>query len=423
MNKKLSLGWVICIIFLTITLTFLVTWQVSQTEFNKNLSTLKLSDDVAKKVTEIEGIIKAHYIEDLSEEKLEECASDGFVAALGDKYAQYYTKAEYEKSLIEANGKFSGIGLAIKIQTGGYITITDVYVGSPAEKAGIKIGDSITKIDGVDILTFKTDEINEKISGKEGDTFNFTTLRNGEEIDHSLIRTQFDMVYVQSEMLEGNIGYIRISSFNEKTPQQFKKSLKELTDSGAVAFIFDVRNNGGGTVDSIVGVLDPIIPEGVIVSSKDKSGKETILGRSDAEEINLPIVVLANSNTASAAELFCAAIRDYAKGEIVGMNTYGKGVMQETFVLSDGSAIKLTTAKYYGPKGENYDKVGIKPDYEITQTADEQLLIFGKDKGSDAQLQKARDVITAKTVNEVPDTVPEASTDISTDTVSAEVPA
>ena len=396
MNKKISLGWVICIVFLTITLTFLVTWQACEAELNKNLSTLKLSDDVAKKVTEIEGIINAHYIEDISEKDLADFASKGFANAIGDKYAEYYTAEELEKNLVESAGKFTGIGISIKMQDGGYVTVTDVYKNSPADEAGIKIGDSITKINGTDVLTLTTEEISKMTMGKEGEALNITVSNNGNETDLSLIRTQFDIIYITSEMLEDNIGYIRISSFNEKTPDQFKKALDNLISEGAVSLIFDVRNNGGGSVDSIVKTLDPLIPKGIIATAKGRSGKETVLGESDKNEINLPMVVLTNSNTASAAELFCAALKDYSKCETVGMTTFGKGVMQETYTLSDGSAIKLTTAKYYTPKGTNYDGVGIKPDYEVIQTADEQLLIFGKEKTEDTQLTKAIEVISAK---------------------------
>ena len=396
MNRKLSLGWVICLIFLTMALTFLATWQISENEFNKNLTTSKLTDSVAKKVTEVQNLINQHYIEDISEADLTDFAAKGLASSIGDKYAQYFTADEYQDRLIKNSGKFTGVGLAIKIQSGGYILITDVYENSPAEKAGIKIGDTISKIGGKDVTTLSTQEINELIAGKEGDVFNLTITKDGNETDYSLIRTQFDRVYVTSKMLDGAIGYIRISEFEDTTAQQFKAAYEELTLNGAKAFIFDLRNNGGGSASALCDCVDPLVGEGNIATVKYKDGSEKVMGVSDKTEMSLPSVVLVNSNTASAAELFTATLKDFGKAEIVGMNTFGKGVMQETFSLSDGSAIKLTTAKYYTPKGENYDGVGLKPDYEVTQSADEQLLIFAKTETDDLQLQKAIEVVSAK---------------------------
>ena len=395
MNRKISLGWVICAIFLTIALTFLVSWQVSQNEFNKNLTTSKLSDDVEKKVSEVEGIIKEHYIEDISESDLIDYAGSGLVYSIGDKYATYFTAEEFEKHLIENSGKFTGIGASIKNQDDG-ILVTDVYENSPAKEAGVKIGDLIIKLGGKEVSSLTTTEINDAVKGEDGETFDFTVKRENEKIDFSVVRSQFDRVYVISRMLDNKIGYIRITEFEETTPEQFNKAYDALIKDGAKAFVFDVRNNAGGTVTSICDVVDKLIPEGTIATAKFKDGTEKTLGTSNKEEMTLPSVILANSNTASAAELFCAALKDYNKAEIVGMNTFGKGVMQEYFRLSDGSAVKLTTAKYYTPKGENYDGVGIKPDYEVKQSENEQLLIFGKNEADDTQLQKAIEVISKK---------------------------
>lgn len=396
MNKKISLGWVVCVILLTITVTFLVTWQISEDQINKSLTSAKSSDSVLKKVSEIESLISQYSISDVKSEQIADFAAKGISTFLDDKYSAYYSAEEYKKNIIESSGKFTGIGISIKIKTGESITITDVYENSPAKEAGLSVGDAIIKVAGKNVSDMTSEEISSATLGELGETFDFVVLRDKKEIPFSIVRTQFERVYVSHRMLGDNIGYIRISQFEEKTPEQFKSAMDELIKNGAVAFIFDVRNNPGGELNSILSVLDPLLPEGVIATAVGKDGKSKTLGESDKNELEYPSAILVNSNTASAAELFCAAMKDYDKAEIVGNNTFGKGIMQETFVLSDGSAVKFTTAKYFSPKGTNYDGVGIAPDYTVDMTVEEQELVFAKSDEDDAQIQTAIDVILNK---------------------------
>ena len=252
------------------------------------------------------------------------------------------------------------------------------------------------------------------MGGEEGSTLDLVVRRDSQDDEVEIVRRNVEVPMVTWKQY-GDVGYVKIKEFHNNTPAQFNAAIKQLTSGGIKALIFDVRGNPGGTIDSVVDMLDTLLPEGNLVSATYHDGHTEVLGTSDAEEVNLPMVVLTNESTASAAELFAQAIKDYNKGRTVGTQTYGKGVMQTIYPLSDGGALSITVAKYNPPKSENFDGVGVKPDYAVQLTAEQQRNLYELDEQTDPQLRKALELAEAviKTggfdgLSEIPEGDPEA---------------
>ena len=318
------------------------------------------------KLKYITALINAYYYEDVDGEALGEGIYKGLMEGLNDPYSVYYTKEEYENLMIDTTGNYAGIGavLSKNIET-GQVTIINIYDGAPAGKAGLKAGDVIVSADGHRAESEELDTFVRRVRGEEGTKVLIEYERDGEKNVAEVTRAQVSVPSVKYEMLEGNVGYIYIAEFSGNTKEQFDEALKDLKAQGMEAVIFDLRYNGGGLVDSVTEILDEILPEGITVYMEDKNGERTDY-TSDAEHyLDLPIVVLTSENTASAAEIFAGAIRDFDYGILIGEKTYGKGIVQTTIPLTDGSAIKVTMASYYTPKGECIHKKGIKPDIEL----------------------------------------------------------
>ena len=244
------------------------------------------------------------------------------------------------------------------------------------------------------MLTEYTKAVN-ALKGDAGTTVKVTYRRAGEDTEVEITRRKITVPSVESEMLDDNIAYIKITDFTTSTVNQFESAVSAALDKKAIGIIFDIRNNGGGTMKSVAQMLDILLPEGPVILSVDKSGKSKVMYSSDSAEVSLPMAVVMNKNTGSAAELFAAALQDYDKAELVGTVTYGKGVMQDIYPLTDGSAIKITTAKFNPPKSENFNGVGVKPDYTVTLTAEQEKLWYELDATTDTQLIKAISVVKA----------------------------
>lgn len=400
MNRKISLGAAACSVMIAIAATFSVTWIVSEKKLNETLSSTNASDAAYKKLGEIESKLSQYYLYGIDSSEIPDSVGAGLAAYLKktDKYAEYYSAEEYSEQILESSGKLVGIGVSIALDSSGYWQITGIYENSPAKEAGVQVGDMIVKVGDEDALSISSSELKSKIMGESGTSVKLTLRRESEDIEIETYRKQIDVISVTGEMLDNSIAYIKLTGFNSKTYEQFETTYKQLVEEkGAKAVVFDVRNNGGGLLDSVTKVLDKLLPEGNIVSTVDKSGNEAVYATSDAEnQMKVPGVVLVNGNTASAAELFSCALRDYGLCELVGTTTKGKGVMQDTYALSDGSAIKFTTAKYNPPKSENYDGIGLTPDYTVDVSDEDELLVSGIKKEDDAQLKKALEVVNAK---------------------------
>lgn len=326
--------------------------------------------------------------QDINQDSMIEGALSGYVQGLDDKYSHYMTKAQSNEATNTQAGMQTSIGITITLTDDNYFSVEDVADDTPAYKAGIKKGDIIISIDGNDIAKTGYYESLDIIKQKNADeTVALTVKRGGEMLDISVTTQQVEIKTVDSKVLDDNIGYISISRFNEKTPEQMKQALDSMLDSDVSGIIFDVRNNGGGLVSAVEECLDPLLPEGDIAVAIYKDGKSQTIVKSDAQEIDKPMTVLANENSASGAELFSASLRDFKNVPLVGKTTYGKGVMQDTFKMKDGGSITLTVAKYKTTKSECYHGIGLIPDYEVEEDTNTQ---------EDEQLDKAVEVLKEK---------------------------
>ena len=344
------------------------------------------------KLAYLEELIDRYYLGDKDEEKLQEGLYAGLLYGLDDPYSRYYTAEEYEEENSSNQGTYVGIGILMEKNAEGGVKIVKCYEGGPGEAAGLKKGDIISAIDGEDITDKETSDVADMIRNSEKDCVVLTVHREDVEdvMEITVQITDVELPSVFHEMLDQKIGYIRITEFKGVTCEQYKTAFADLEDQGMERLIVDLRDNPGGLLDQVCDILREILPEGLIVYTEDKDGnreEETCDGKN---ELQIPLAVLVNESSASASEIFAGAVQDYGIGTIVGTTTYGKGVVQSIRQLSDGSAIKLTIANYYTPKGNNINKTGIKPDIEVS--LDTSLLNKNKDEithDEDNQLQEA----------------------------------
>lgn len=338
------------------------------------------SASTLRKLGEIEEMIESSFLYEVDGEKLIAYLFKGMTIGLNDPYANYYTEEEI-KSIAELNeGEYYGIGVNL-LQDGksGEIWIAGIYEGSPAWRAGIKTDDQIIKVNGENVTGWDLSAVVAKV--KEKEETSITVLRDGEERVFTMTLTDVEIPTVSWEMMEDEIGYLKIAEFDTITVEQFEDAISKLQEQGMERLIVDVRDNPGGTLDSVCDILDDLLTEGLIVAIEDKDGYRQEF-ESDAERIyDGPLTVLVNGNSASASEIFAGTIQDYELGPVIGTTTYGKGVVQRTYLLSDGSALKLTAEKYYTAKGQDIDGNGITPDY-LVEEAEE-------DTAEDLQLQRA----------------------------------
>lgn len=356
-------------------------------------STSIINGDVYSKAEGLYALIENTYLNEIDEDAIRQGMYKGMVDALGDPYSTYYTKDEYDEMMESSSGSFEGIGAYLTQDPNSkQITVSRPIKNSPAEAVGMLTGDVIVTVDGEDITKQDINLVVSKIKGPAGSSVVIGVRRYGEQdiIEFTIERA---LVYEESvtwEMLEGedHVGYIYIGEFADDTANQFRTALNELKDDGATSLILDLRDNGGGYVDICVEIADMILPEGNIVSTKDKHGITMEYDSSDEEFIRMPMVVLVNENSASASEILTGAIKDYEYATIVGKKTFGKGIVQNVIPLDDGSGIKITICKYYTPKGNCIHEVGIEPDVEVELDIDKFL-----DEGYDTQLEEAKKVL------------------------------
>ncbi len=398
MNRKISLGVAISLVAIGCAITFVLTWAISLNVYNSKIGTTEKYDGMYAKLREIDAAVRNNYIGTLNEENIENSVIDGYVDGLDDRYASYMSSSSYYEIQQENEGVVLGAGFEVEDDGSGYLKITNVYKGSSAELNGILTGDIITEIDGKSLLSMEKGTAEERLSGEIGTRVALKLLRDGEEVSVNLIRQQLEITSVTSEFLDNNVAYIRISTFNAKTAEQFANTLNTMTTTGASSLIIDVRQNSGGLVSALQPILNRFIPAATVATAEYADGSRKSLLETDSDtKFDIPIAILVDGGTASAAELFAGALRDECGAVIVGTQTYGKALMQNTYEFSDGSALTISTAKVYLTKSGTWDGVGLKPDYLAEQNVDiafENLTIE-----NDTQLQKAVEVITATTGN------------------------
>lgn len=395
MNKKISLGVAISLVAIGCAITFVLTWTVSLNIYNSKIGTSEKYEGVYAKLREIDTTVRTNYIGTLSDEQLESSVINGYVVGIGDPYAGYMPASSYYELQQTTGGIVNGAGFEAEEDGSGYLKITSVYKGGSAELNGVEAGDVITEIDGKSLLQMESGTAAERLSGEIGTHVALKLLRDGEEISVNLVRQQIEIESVTGEMMNGTIGYISISAFNAKTPDQFAEVLNKLVTDGATALILDVRQNSGGLVSALKPMLNRFIPAAIVATAEYSDGsRKTLVETDSADNLTLPIAVLVDGGTASAAELFAVALRDECGAILVGTQTYGKAVMQNTYEFSDGSAITISTAKIYPSKSANYDGVGLKPDYVTELPAG--ALPANLTADADAQLQKALEILAPK---------------------------
>lgn len=348
-------------------------------------------DSVNQKIKRIETYLDKYYMEDIDEEALVDGLYYGMTASLGDPYTGYYNQEEYEKLEQSSNGEYCGIGVVVRQDTEtNEIYVDRVYSNSPAMEAGIEEGDVIYSVDGELVEGLTMEELTALVLGEKNTTFEMSVMREDECLDFELTRREITVDTVSYEMKEDKIGYIKIEEFDGVTAEQVEDAINDLNEQGMESIIIDLRDNPGGRLDALKHIAGMFLEEDkLLIYSKTKDGTRTdYYTEKEDIKLDIPMVVLVNEESASAAEAFSGAMQCYERAEIVGTTTFGKGIMQSIFPLEDGSALKITIGKYYLPNDENIHKIGITPDYEVENPED------SDENSEDLQLEKAMDLLS-----------------------------
>ena len=378
--------------------SFIAAVQYLNTRYAAALSAREEDSPVQAKAAEVQEIIETYFIDDYDEDTLADGAASGMVDATGDEWSYYLSADEvaaYEESMANA---YVGVGITITedAEAGG-MRVEEVVSGGPAEEAGIRMGDLLLAVEGEDVLPLGIDGTRNLVRGEEGTRVNMHFSRNGTEYDVSVERRSIETPVVTGELLDENIGYIKIGNFDERSAAETIAFVKDLIGQGAEALLFDVRFNPGGYADELVKVLDYLLPEGDLFRSVDYAGREEV-DTSDTSCVELPMAVLVNEDSYSAAEFFAAALQEYEWATIVGSQTYGKGNFQTAFYLSDGSMVNLSIGKYYTPGGKSLSERGVTPDVVVDLDDEQYALLYynALEQADDPQFQAAIDTLTQK---------------------------
>lgn len=399
-NKKQKIYKIIMLIFVTALVTALITSVIVYNyaisgSLVKYINSSSETSDIEKSINKIKKIIDEHYLGDVDESKLKDGALKGYVEAVGDEYTEYYTKEEMDSFEEDTLGNFTGIGIyMVKDTENNVIKVLTPIDGTPAYNAGIQPGDIISKVDGVEYTGEQMTEAANKIKGEVGTTVKLGIIRGTESLELEIKRENIKINHVESKTLDNNIGYLKLSTFDEGCADEFKQKYDELNANKNIkALVVDLRNNGGGLVEEALNIADYFTDkDSKLLITVDKKEKEEIRKAKQSKYINVPVVVLINENTASASEILAGALRDNGIAKIVGTKSYGKGVIQEVLTLQDGTGIKITTNEYFTPNKTKINKVGIEPDENVNlpETVKNVLTVEEKD---DTQLQKAQELL------------------------------
>lgn len=391
-NKKLKVKWIFITIFVAIfsaviasefTLIYYGQSKLNKSETFQNSE--KNIESISKTLKNFRDVIDEIYIGDIDEQKIMDETIRGYVKGLDDEYSEYMTAEEWEDYKANALGNYVGIGIYMGVNKEGNIEVVEPMKDSPAEKAGLKTGDIIVSVNDESVIGINSDIVSSKIKGEEGTKVKVTVLRDTEYIDFEIERKSIKVYHVETDLLENNIGYISIKTFDEGCAQEFKSAYDKVKNEGAENIIIDLRNNTGGLVVECLEIADMILPKGNIelVTVDAKGNKEYSKSKKDPI-VEGKIIVLINEYSASASEILVAALKENDKAKVVGKTSYGKGVIQSVLELNDGSVLKLTVSEYFTPKENKINKIGIKPDYDIELDLENQV---------DTQLNKAIELL------------------------------
>ncbi len=371
MSRKISLSAAIVLILLAALLSFQITFVAMMNKYQNEVNMLSASQSAYEKLNYVDALYRANYVGEFDEEQLSDYLIRGYIVGVGDKYASYMTADEFSAYMEESSGEMVGIGVHIIYNNElGALEVISVMRDSPALEAGVEPGDLIVMVGDEYVSDLGYYPAVDKMLGELGSVAQFTVRRgkNYEEtVEFSIIREKVTDTTVESHMYSGDIGIIRITQFAENTGENVKTAITDLTEKGAKSLIFDVRYNPGGALTGIVDTLDYLLPEGPIIRIVDKEGNEDSI-TSDAFCISIPMAILVNESTASAAELFTSALKDYKLATVIGTTTYGKGTMQTVVSLPDGSGLSISYRMYNPPYSDNYEGIGVVPDIELPLT-------------------------------------------------------
>lgn len=355
--------------------------------------------DRYRRLDEVRATLMNEYYQPLDEDELVLGAIRGMMSAVGDPYTFYYTADEMTAANEEFGGVYHGVGMLVQLTDDGAIEVARVYEDSPAEAAGVRMGDRIVAVDGVEVSGESAQTLNEaidRIQGEDGTTVVLSVQRDGEILDLEVMRAEVSISYVEYQIINGDIGYINISQFSGNDVEGFQEAVSALQAADVSGVIIDIRNNPGGLLTDVVEIADALLPEGLIAYVEDGHGNRTEY-TSDADYWDVPLVVMVNGMSASASELLSAAIQDYGRGTIVGTTTYGKGIVQTLITFAeDGAGMQLTTASYYSPSGRSIHENGVEPDVTVELSEDCDLTVPSPNLENDNQLAAALEALQAR---------------------------
>ena len=384
MKRKVELGTVIFFIVATVLVTSIATYMYMAHMVERTTG----KSEIFEKLTQVYHVVNNRYVGIYDDDEAMDSLLSGYIDGV-DPYGVYFNKASYLEFKNSQEGKTSGIGMAVKyVVSTGYLKVTRVRAGSPADSADIVAGDMIIRINGDDVSQMSYTDATNRLQADVGTEIKLTILRNGQNLDHTVVVQNYTEATVTSKLMVSQVGYVAISAFDKNTPDDFKAAVEDLKSKGVNKFIFDVRNNTGGSLTSVTQILDYLLPEGTLCTVRDKSGEEEVYS-SDAACQTGSFVVLINGSTYSGGELFAAAFRDFQYGKLIGTTTYGKGMAQEVIPLGDESALYLSTNLYFPPNAINFDGVGVSPDVAIALTAEQEERFYELSYAEDVQLQAA----------------------------------
>jgi len=374
--------------------------QANIFDFNPNYAiqfdSNKVEYENVKKFERVRSLLKEYYYKDVNENEMLEGAISGMTEALKDPYTVYFTKDQMKQFTEKSQGSYVGIGVVVTMGEDGILTVVEPFEDSPAHEVGIVKDDKIVKVDDNDVTTIRDEDmIISMIKGKENTKVKITVYRpsEGKYLDFVVTRKKIKVVNIDSEIMEGNIGYIKITMFDSEISKDFQEHLDNMLKKNIKGLIIDLRDNPGGDYDQVCAMADRLLPEGLIVYTEDKKGNRQEK-KSDPTELNIPIAVLVNESSASASEVLSGALKDHNKATLVGTKTFGKGLVQAVVALDDGSGLKVTIARYFTPSGVCIQDVGIEPHIKVELPEKYRNVPVSQiPREDDNQLQKAIEVI------------------------------
>lgn len=404
MNKKVSIGVLLAIVFISIAATIAVTMSVSIAIYNKLIVDLPGRAQMYSGLTELDELVRKEYFGTIDSDALSSKTSAGYVSGLGDPNSFYMTAEEYVSYYSKLQGKTYGIGARVCLDPEtGYIYVAKVFDNSPAYTSGLREGDRITAVEGVAATASNYNTLVEQLTGKKLSSVKLTYLRNGNTTEASIVKGNSGQSVFFEDM--GEVAYIRITEFYSNTPTQLASALEKVTGSTTYkSIILDVRGNYEGNLEYAVKALDLIVPtaaegQGSVAKVIDKNGEEIATYTSDAQTITMPMIVLTDSSTAGPAELFACDLRDFGKAQMLGETTKGVGTATELFQLKDGSAVLLTIGEIIPYKSESYNGKGVVPDYQVELSADKKAKFEMLTSQEDTQLQEAVKLLSSSSTS------------------------